>query len=298
MSDLPAALRLALAQEFSILTGTVAGKSDCGDGVTKLLIQWPDGLSVETVLIPADGRACACVSTQVGCGVECTFCASGQGGLKRNLTSGEIVEQILQLRLATGQVVTHVVFMGMGEPLANYDATVAAIHTIVDPDRLGISARRVTVSTVGLPKQIRKLAMENLPITLAISLHAPTEALRRKIMPKAPSSIAEIVAAAQEFFASRKREITLEYILLEGVNDTNVCAEALARIAAQLRCNVNLIRYNPVASATYRQPSQAAVKMFAQRLDRCGVNVQIRLSKGQDSDAACGQLRNRLSEQT
>jgi len=182
----------------------------------------------------------------------------------------------------------------MGEPLANYDATLAAIRAIVDPARLGISARRVTVSTVGLPRQIRKLAREDLPVTLAISLHAPTDALRRRIMPKASSSIDEIVAAANEFFQARKREVTLEYILLEGVNDTNVCSEALARIAHQLRCNVNLIRYNLVSSATYTAPSQAAVKMFAQRLQRRGVNVQVRRSKGSQADAACGQLRQRL----
>lgn len=294
MSDLSAELRADLAKEFAILTGQVVSRSDSSDGVSKLLLQWPDGQSVETVLIPADKRACACVSTQVGCSLECTFCASGQGGLVRNLTAGEIIEQIVQLQLAAGQKITHVVFMGMGEPLANYDATVAAIRAIVDPARMGISARRVTVSTVGLPRQIRKLAREDLPVTLAISLHAPSDALRRRIMPKASSSIDEIVAAANEFFQARKREVTLEYILLEGVNDTNVCSEALARIAHQLRCNVNLIRYNPVSSATYAAPSQAAVKMFAQRLQRRGVNVQVRRSKGGQADAACGQLRQRL----
>ncbi|RPI58041.1 MAG: radical SAM protein, partial [Planctomycetaceae bacterium] len=188
------------------------------------------------------------------------------------------------------------VFMGMGEPLANIDATVAAIGAIVDEQRLGISARRVTVSTVGVPKGIRRLARENLPITLAISLHAPNDAIRRLIMPRAGAKISEIIAAAQEFYEARKREITLEYILLDGVNDTSICAEALARVAHQLRCNVNLIKYNPVETAPYAAPSQAAVRMFAQRLERKGVNVQIRRSRGIEADAACGQLRKRIDE--
>ena len=295
MTDQPAMLRQHLAAEYAVLTGKVAARTDSADDVTKLLLEWPDAQTVECVLIPTGDRATACVSSQVGCAIECSFCASGAGGFVRNLTGGEIVEQVVQLRLATGRKITHVVFMGIGEPLANYEATVSAIRTIVDPQRLCISAGHVTVSTVGLPRQIRRLAAEDLPITLAISLHAPTDALRRKIMPRAcTSSIAEIVVAAQAFFEARHREVTLEYVLLEGVNDTNVCAEALARVAHQLRCNVNLIRYNPVPGAPYEAPSVGAVRMFALRLENRGVNVQVRLSRGGDAAAACGQLRRSL----
>ncbi|MFB3893999.1 MAG: 23S rRNA (adenine(2503)-C(2))-methyltransferase RlmN [Phycisphaerae bacterium] len=326
MTDLPAALRPELAARMAILTGKVAARKDSADGVIKLLIEWHDGERIETVLIPsgtaredtgetpatragilparltgrmpvprAAGRATACVSTQAGCALGCTFCASGEGGLKRNLTAGEIVEQIFHLQQAAGRKVTHVVFMGTGEPLANYEATVGAVRAIIDPPRLGISARRVTISTVGLPKAIRRLAAEDMPITLAISLHAPNDALRRQIMPAAAAvPIADIVAAAQEFFQSRSRELTLEYVLLAGVNDTNVCADGLARIAGRLRCNVNLIRYNPVPEAPYKRPSQTAVREFADRLARLGVNVQVRRSRGADADAACGQLRRRV----
>jgi 23S rRNA (adenine2503-C2)-methyltransferase len=298
MTDLPAGLRPELAVRMAIHTGQIAARTDSADGVTKLLIQWPDGERIETVLIPSEPRATACVSTQAGCAIGCTFCASGEGGLRRNLTAGEIVEQVFHLQQATGQKVTHVVFMGTGEPLANYEATVGAVRAIIDPLRLGISARRVTISTVGLPKAIRRLAAEDLPITLAISLHAPTDALRREIMPSAAAvPIDDIVSVAQEFFQSRNREVTLEYVLLAGVNDTNVCAEGLARVAHQLRCNVNLIRYNPVPSGPYKRPSQTAVREFADRLERLGVNVQVRRSRGADADAACGQLRQRMDRE-
>lgn len=298
MSDLPELLRVELAGKYTILTGHIAARTDTADDVTKLLIQWPDGQRVECVAIPTGPRCTVCVSTQVGCAMECTFCASGRGGLVRNLTAGEIIEQILHLRMAVGRKITHVVFMGMGEPLANYDATIAAVHAIIDPKRLALSARHVTISTVGLPKGIRRLAAENLPVGLAISLHAPTDALRRQIMPKAATvDIEDLVAAAQAFYRARHREITLEYVLLAGVNDTNVCAEALARIAHQLRCNVNLIRYNPVEEVPYSPPSMGAVRMFAQRLERRSVNVQIRNSRGGEGSAACGQLRQDASQE-
>jgi 23S rRNA (adenine2503-C2)-methyltransferase len=284
----------AVAGQLTILTSRVVQRSDSIDGTTKLLVELQDKGRIECVLIPTETRATACLSTQVGCGMGCTFCASGTGGLERNLTVGEMLEELLHLRGATGRRITHVVFMGMGEPLANYEGTVGAIRAIIDPRRFGISARHVTVSTVGLPKQIRRLASENLPITLAISLHAPNDALRRQLIPSAGRfPIDEILAAAQGFFQARKREVTLEYVLLAGLNDTNVCAEALARIARRLRCNVNLIRYNPAGSLPYRRPSQAAVQAFADRLTRRGVNVHARRSRGLDAEAACGQLRRR-----
>jgi len=293
MTNLPAVVK----ELFTFLTARVAGRSDSRDGTVKLLLQYADGECVETVLIPQAKRATACLSTQVGCPVGCAFCASGAGGWKRNLTAGEILEQVLHLRQQTGSRITHVVFMGIGEPLANYEATVAAVRALIDPQRGGISARRVTVSTVGIPKAIRRLAKENFPITLAISLHAPNDELRRRLIPAA-TPIAEVLTAGREFFESRRREVTLEYVLLAGVNDTPLCAEALARVARSLRCNVNLIRYNPVAAGAYQPPSAAAAKDFAERLRRRGVNVQLRRSRGADADAACGQLRRRQADAT
>ena len=182
MSNVPK----AVLADVEILTSRVIETHLSVDGTLELLLACADGERIETVLIPADDRVTACLSTQVGCGMGCTFCATGLGGLRRNLCAGEILEQLLHLRSAAdGKRITNVVLMGMGEPLANFDATVSAVRAIIDPDRFGISARSVTVSTVGLPKQIRKLARENLPITLAISLHAPNDALRRELIPVA-----------------------------------------------------------------------------------------------------------------
>jgi 23S rRNA (adenine2503-C2)-methyltransferase len=290
MTNLPG----SITREFEILTSTLTTRSDSEDGCTKLLIRFSDGRQVETVLIPDQGRATACVSTQAGCAMGCVFCASGLRGLQRNLTAGEILEQVIHLRQATGQAVTNVVFMGMGEPLANYDATLMAVKSLIDPDRFGLSARRITVSTVGLPRQIRRLAKERIPITLAISLHAPHDALRRELLPVATKyPLEEVLSAAEVFYQERKREITLEYVLLSGVNDTPVCAEGLSRIARRLRSNVNLIVYNPVPSLPFARPAKVAVTAFEARLRRHGVNVHIRRSRGLNADAACGQLRLR-----
>ena len=297
MSNLPAELRGRLAERLAILTGRVVARSEATDGVIKLLIEWPDGERVETVLIPDPGRATACVSTQVGCAMQCTFCASGIDGLTRDLTYGEIVEQVMQLQLAGRQRVTNVVFMGMGEPLANYNATVAAVRAVIDPQRLGVSARRITVSTVALPKQIRRLASEDLPITLAVSLHGATDAIRHSLIPEAAGiPLKDILAAARAFYDSRKREVTLEYLLLAGVNDTPEAADALADAAHSLRCNVNLIPFNPVASLPYRRPDKQAVADFVARLKKRHVNVNVRRPRGLAAEAACGQLRMRKTQ--
>ena len=290
MSNIPAAVvRLA-----PVLTSHVAAESASDDGCIKLLIELHDAQRIEAVLIPTPRRATACVSTQVGCAMGCSFCASGLDGLVRNLTAGEIIEQVLHLQAAGGRKITNVVFMGMGEPLANYDATVAAVRAMIDPKRLGLSARRITVSTVGLPEQIRKLARENLAITLAISLHAPNDVIRGELIPAARRHpLADVLAAAEVFYQSRKREVTLEYTLLAGVNDSLLCADALAKIAGRLRCNVNLIRYNPAGPLPYGRPTKAATDAFAARLATKGVNATIRRSRGLHADAACGQLRRR-----
>ena len=290
MSNLPP----RFGERFDILSSHVAKRSKSTDGTLKLLLEFPDGQCVECVLIPTARRTTACLSTQVGCAMGCKFCASGLGGLNRNLSAAEILEQILHLQTAAKRMVSHVVFMGMGEPLANYDATVRAVRAITDPDRFGISSRRVTISTIGLVKQIRRLGKEDLPVTLAISLHAPNDAIREQLIPSAKAtSLEEIISAAEMFYSARKREITLEYLLLGGVNDTTVCAESLIRIAHRLRCNVNLIGYNPVESLGFTRPSTTRVRDFASKLRGGGVNVHIRRSRGLDADSACGQLRAR-----
>jgi 23S rRNA (adenine2503-C2)-methyltransferase len=292
MTNLSKELRERLAGQYAVLTGRIVARSDSDDDVTKLLLEWGDGQRVETVWIPSSGRRTVCVSTQVGCAMQCAFCASGQGGLIRNCSAGEIVEQVLQLQQIAGERTTNVVFMGMGEPLANYNATVRAVRALIDPARGGLSARKITVSTSGLPQAIRRLAKEDLPITLAISLHAPTDALRERLMPRAAKHpIRQILAAAEEFFQSRNREVTLEYTLLAGVNDTPACAKELAEVAHRLRCNVNLIRYNPVASLPFKRPTEVQARAFSQRLRQRRVNVHIRQSRGADVHAACGQLR-------
>ncbi len=292
MTNLPKSLREDLAGQIDVLDSRLVKVQRTPDGTLKCLLELCDEQQVEAVLIPSGPRATACVSTQVGCAMGCVFCASGLEGCQRNLTASEILQQILWLGREAARPVTNVVFMGMGEPLANLDATIEAIESIVDPKRLGISARKVTVSTVGLVAGIRKLARLELPVTLALSLHAPNEALRRELIPSsARVTIAELMEAAKDFYRSRKREITLEYVLLKGINDSRRCAEELAKWASSLRCNVNLIRYNPVACLGYESPTPAKTQEFAQRLQRLGVNVQVRKSRGVQADAACGQLR-------
>lgn len=249
----------------------------------------------ECVMIPTDDRRTACISSQVGCPVGCTFCASGLGGLDANLSAGRIVEQVWRLgRLPGVGRISNVVFMGMGEPLANFGPVKRAIETIAAPWGLGISARRITVSTVGLPQAIRKLAANlDLPVTLALSLHATTDDLRRELIPWSEyTTIDELLAACDVWFEKTGREITLEYILLGGTNDRREHAEQLAKLAKRMRANVNLIRYNEVAGLPHRRPTTGDVRAFQEVLRDRGVNAHIRASRGRDIAAACGQLRH------
>ena len=254
----------------------------------------------ECVMIPSDSRASgrkrqtACISSQVGCPVGCHFCASGLGGLEQNLAAGRIVEQVWRLsRLEGVGRITNVVFMGMGEPLANFAAVSKALRHLTADWGLGISARRITVSTVGVPSGIRRLAEVDLPVTLAISLHAPNDDVRRRIIPWAEFvSIDQLIDAGRHYFDKTGREITLEYILLGGVNDQPEHARELARVAKKLRSNVNLIRYNEVKGLAFNRPASDDVHRFQEILDAANVNVHIRASRGRDIAAACGQLRH------
>lgn len=296
MTSLPKLLRDDLDKRVVIFSSKVAARQESADGTVKLLLQWPDGESTECVLIAEARRQTACISTQVGCPVGCVFCASGLSGLKRNLTPGQIVEQALRVgqQVPAGKRLSHVVLMGLGEPLANYDAVVRAIRTLNAKWGPNIAARRITVSTIGLPAQIRRLADEGLQINLALSVHAANDTLRWQLVPWAKSvTLSELTSAGRYWFSQTGREMTLEYVLLAGVNDQPEHAEQLARLARRLRCNVNLIRYHPVEGLSYRRPSGSATHRFQSLLRAWGANAHTRTSRGLDIDAACGQLRRR-----
>ena len=333
MTNLSAKDRQTLADEMTFLSGPTVAHQLASDGTQKLLIEWPDDLSAispdeasvdhgtrlpllgaempysntkrqtECVMIPSkdarpDGvssRRTACISSQVGCPVGCRFCASGLGGLDGNLSTGRIVEQVWRLgRLDKVERITNVVFMGMGEPLANFRAVTDAVRTLSAPWGLGISARKITISTVGLPRAIERLAEQlELPVTLALSLHAPNDELRRRLIPWAElTTIHDLLGACRKWFDKTGREVTLEYILLGGVNDRPEHAQQLAGVAKSLRGNVNLIRYNEVGGLDFARPDDADVTRFQEILRARGVNTHIRASRGRDIAAACGQLRH------
>jgi 23S rRNA (adenine2503-C2)-methyltransferase len=292
--------RAMLAASLTFCESTVCAEQTASDGTLKLLLGWEEPSErggtrqTECVAIPNERRLTACISSQVGCPVGCAFCASGIGGLEGNLSTGRIVEQVHRLSAlpAVGRV-TNIVFMGMGEPLANLQAVTQAIRTLNAPWGFGIGARRITVSTVGLPAAIRRLVDFELPVTLALSLHAPNDALRKQLIPWAEyASIAELIDACDAYFRATGREITLEYILLGGVNDRPEHARELVEVAGRLRANVNLIRYNEVRGLPFTRPRTEDVHAF-QRILRTGrVNAHIRASRGRDIAAACGQLRH------
>ncbi len=297
MTNLPAAMREQLATDHVLYESTIVRHATSSDGTEKLLLQWSDGATSECVLIPDGDRCTACISSQVGCPVKCVFCASGLDGLQRQLTAAQIVEQAMRVSnicASSQRRLSNIVFMGLGEPLHNYDATVAAARTINADWGMNIGARKITISTVGLPKQIKRLADESMQITLAISLHAPNDDLRKEIIPWAEGvDIAALVDAATYYFDRTGREITLEYILLADLNDQPAHARELAKVARKMRSNINLIRYHPIDGLPYGRPSAESSHRFQEILREKGVNTHIRKSRGMDIDAACGQLRRR-----
>ncbi len=302
MSDLPIGLRARLADVVDLTTAEIMADQMSDDGTHKLLISWGDGAEAECVMIPDGDRRTACVSSQVGCPVGCRFCASGVAGLKQNLSAGRILEQVWHLNrglVARGDKVgrvTNLVFMGMGEPLSNYNAVLAATRRLHDSDGFGLGWRRITLSTVGVPNRMRQLADEGVPINLALSLHAPEEHLRREIIPWADHfELNDILNACRHYFEVTGREVTFEYILLDGVNDEPHHAKRLAAICRNggFRVNVNLLRYNEVDGLPYRRPSSERVVRFQKLLRDQNVNAHVRRSRGRDIDAACGQLRRK-----
>jgi 23S rRNA (adenine2503-C2)-methyltransferase len=333
MSNLKPSEREALAAEMTFVSGETISHQSASDGTQKLLIQWDDfkkrdpnaaaahgsatteaeiasvlrvinnaaasafdpSRQTECVMIPSEERRTACISSQVGCPVGCKFCASGLGGLDGNLTAGRIVEQVWRLaRLPDVGRITNIVFMGMGEPLSNFGPVTKAVRTLAAEWGPWISARKITISTVGLPKAIDRLADEmDLPVTLALSLHAPNDAIRRELIPWAQyTSINELLGACSRWFEKTGREVTLEYIMLGGVNDQESHARELADVARTIRANVNLIRYNEVAGLPFKRPGTDDVRRFQEILRTRRINTHIRASRGRDIAAACGQLRH------
>jgi 23S rRNA (adenine2503-C2)-methyltransferase len=292
MTDLPVELRQTLKEALRPLGSHVMAQKQSPDGTTKLLLELEDGERVETVLIPEGERRTACLSTQVGCPVACIFCASGLDGVLRNLTAAEIAEQALHLeRLLPGnERLTNIVVMGSGEPLLNEKNLGQALHWLNDAKRFGLGARRITVSTVGLPEKMRRLSELGLQIELAVSLHAPTDEIRKRIVPGA-RPVGEVLDAAFAYRDATGREVTFEYVLLESINDGLDHAEELARRLGGRPCLVNLIPHNPVPGVDLRAPAGPHCERFLDVLLSRGVRATLRRTKGQPIEAACGQLR-------
>jgi len=292
MSNLPRAFRERLAAEHPVQTTQREHEAPSGDGTRKLLLRLADGEAVECVHIPDTPRHTACLSTQVGCGVGCIFCASGAEGVVRNLSSGEIVEQYLQLQAGTQDRLRNVVVMGIGEPLHNVPALAKALRILQDPEGVDLGARRITVSTSGPPRGFEQLLREGLRVNLALSLHAASDALRSRLVPGGGAgTVADLQGMADRWFEATGRDVTFEYVLIQGINDRDEDAEALARLVGRHR-NINLIPMNPVSFApTLVAPLPEHCKRFADRLRRDGTVVNLRRQRGDDVAAACGQLR-------
>jgi len=297
ITDLPARLRTALSGRHRLQSGDLVIQAVSRDGTRKRLVSLAEGQEIETVAIPATSpegakRLSVCVSTQAGCAMACTFCATGRMGLARNLTVGEVVDQVYGFgREDPAARPTHVVFMGMGEPLANYAATVGAVRRLADPDGMALSQRRITVSTSGLVPQIERLADEGLEITLAISLHAPTDELRDSLMPinrRFPLGV--LIPAACAYAEKTGRRVSYEYVLLHGVNGQLEHADRLAGLLPRRLSHVNLIPYN-ATDAEYQPTPPHQARAFRDRLTDLGLSATIRASRGRDIAAACGQLK-------
>lgn len=298
MTDLSKNLRAELSNRYEISTPKVIAQLDSDDGLTtKFLLQFADGAAVETVLMRHDYGNSVCISTQVGCQMGCKFCASTLNGLDRNLTSGEMLSEIIFVNdflRAENKKVDTLVVMGTGEPLTNFDNLLKMLKLLHEPYTLGLSYRKVTISTCGIVPAIYRLIDEKIPVTLSISLHAPNNKLRSELMPiNAAFELDEVLGAGNDYAQATGRRVTYEYILIGGVNDTEEHARQLAKILAGQLCNVNLIPINPVDERKFSRPSHNAVQKFFHFLETHNINVTVRKEFGAGIDAACGQLRNR-----
>src|SRR5438105_1166128 len=299
MRELPKALRSALDSEFRVTSLRPIAVSEADGGqTTKTLFELDGGHSVEAVVMRYADRSTLCISSQAGCPIGCPFCATGKFPFGRNLKAHEIVEQAVdavRMLSAEGKRLSHVVFMGMGEPMANYQAVIESVRRLSDPELLGISPRRVVISTSGLIPRIDQLGQEKLAVTLAISLHAARDELRDVLVPinrKYP--VADLVASAQGYAEKTSRRVSYEWVLLAGVNDTERDAKELGTLLRGKLAHVNLIPFNPVDGTPYRAPERAAVRRFREMVEAQSLNVTVRDTRGRDADAACGQLHERV----
>lgn len=295
MTDLSIKFREELKKVATVTDIKIKVKQVSSDGTIKYLLEFPDGECVETVLMRFDNRAnlTACVSSQVGCAVNCSFCATGKRGFIRNLSYREIIEQVLMIQRDTGLKVTNVVFMGQGEPLLNLDNVLKAMEIFNENFQIG--ARRLTLSTSGIVPQIRKLADLDMQSTLALSLHAPNSEIRRKLMPiENKYNMDELHKALKYYVEKTGRRITIEYLLIKDLNDTVESAKQLAAYLKDIKCNINMIPYNPTEKNDYQRPSNNAIMKFKYLMEHSGKKVTIRLERGADIDAACGQLRGKV----
>ncbi len=298
MSDLPKAFRSHLAERSVLRPLLLAEEQRSDDGTVKCAFRTHDGHIVEGVLIPTPKRLTACISSQIGCSLSCSFCATGKLKRLRNLSAGEIVDQVVLLngmaRKYYAQGLTNIVYMGMGEPLLNYANTMRSAERISAEDGLGMSPRRITVSTAGIAKMIRKLADDGARFNLALSLHAANDAKRDRIMPiNEQNTLAELKDALRYYTRTTRKDITFEYILLRGFNDSLNDAQELVRYASDVHAKVNLIEYNPIDDGEFGRTDARDAEAFQQYLDRKGIVARIRRSRGRDIDAACGQLANK-----
>lgn len=299
MSNLPQELRTTLANEFSLPLLEIHRQYIAGDDTRKYLFMLEDANVIETVYMPGKSSSTICVSTMVGCPYGCEFCASGQSGFVRNLTSAEIIQQVyrVQAELPAGQRVTNVVYMGMGEPLANYDQVLRSVRLLIHPEGLNLAQRHITISTVGILPGMERLSHEGLQVTLAISLHAPTQQQRQLIVPSAKKyPIDEIITSARHYVQRTGRKVTFEYTLVPGRNDGEHNAEALAKLLRYLQCMVNVIPLNPIAKPDENSAATAKLTMeraerFVEFLTKRHVEVALRRSRGVEIAGACGQLR-------
>jgi 23S rRNA (adenine2503-C2)-methyltransferase len=299
MNDIPKALRSDLERDFRSTSLTTAVNTEADHALTsKTLYELDGGHSVEAVVMRYADRSTLCISSQAGCPIGCPFCATGKFPFGRNLKAHEIVEQAtdaVRLLATEGRRLSHVVFMGMGEPMANYQSVVESVRRITDPDLLGISPRRIVVSTSGLIPRIEQLAAEKLPVTLAISLHAARNELRDVLVPvnrKYPLDL--LIKAAQGYADATGRRVSYEWVLLAGVNDTERDAKELGRLLRRRLAHVNLIPFNPVEDTPYRAPDRASIRRFKEWVEGQGLNVTVRDTRGREADAACGQLHERV----
>jgi 23S rRNA (adenine2503-C2)-methyltransferase len=305
MSDLSKALRDKLADTACVAAPEIVGDTPADDGTRKWLVKVDGANAVESVFIPELGRATLCVSSQAGCALDCSFCATGKQGFSRNLTSAEIIGQlwfankILGVERRADRIISNVVFMGMGEPMLNLDNVIPALRLMLDDNAYGLSRRRVTVSTSGVIPGIDRLRDE-CPVALAVSLHAPNDALRDELVPvnrKYPLS--PLIAACNRYLEKAPRDfITFEYVMLEGVNDTEAHARQAAALAGRVRCKYNLIPFNPFAGSGYKRSSPERIRRFAEILQRAGITATTRTTRGDDIAAACGQLAGDVADRT